>query len=186
MTVCFATDMNKKERNILAYRNEDDRCYGLAGMAISLASLDAFDRVVEVSIDAKGPMVVFSNEFFWGASQSASPKAVWQRLMNNYHLTTSLAVSNVLSRCLVRDKGADPAEMLARLKPAIRDEGREVCVLEDDEIEIFYDNTLRSMQRIFSNRRIYPLVDELARILARRRRLSGREIAEELHYLRLF
>jgi hypothetical protein len=174
-----------KKKNILAYRNEDDRCYGLAGMAISLATLDAIDRVVEISIDAKGPMVTFSNEFFWGSSQSASPKASWQRLMQNYQITTSLALANVLSRCLIRDKGSDPAEMLAELMPVIKAEGREVCELEDDEIHNFYDNTLMRANRIFSNRRIYPVVDELARILARRRTLSGREIAEELHYLRL-
>ena len=33
-----------KKKNILAYRNEDDRCYGLAGMAISLATLDEIGR----------------------------------------------------------------------------------------------------------------------------------------------
>ncbi len=34
----------------LEYSNEDDRAYGLAGMAISLAALDAFDRVAAVSL----------------------------------------------------------------------------------------------------------------------------------------
>lgn len=178
--------MSKKNKDkILAYRNEDDRCYGLAGMAISLASLDAIDRVVEISIDAKGPMVTFSNEFFWGDSQVGSPKAVWRRLMRNYQITTSLAMANVLSRCLVRDHGADPSDMIAELMPVIKTEGSEVCGLEDDEIEAFSDNVLRRMNRIFANRRLYPVIDELARTLARRRILSGREIAEELHILHL-
>ena len=32
----------------LTYLNEDDRVYGLAGMAISLAALNALDRLAEV------------------------------------------------------------------------------------------------------------------------------------------
>lgn len=173
-------------KNILAYRNEDDRCYGLAGMAISLASLDAIDCVAEVSIDAKGPMVTFANEFYWGGAQNVSARASWQHLMHNYQITASLALANVLSRCLVRDRGADPAQMLAGLKPVIKAEGKEVCELEDDELDVFYENMLNRMTRIFANRRLHPVIDEFARILARKRHFSGREIAEEMHYLHLF
>lgn len=32
----------------LTYLNEDDRAYGLAGMAISLAALDALDRISSI------------------------------------------------------------------------------------------------------------------------------------------
>ncbi len=41
----------------LKYQNEDDKAYGLAGMAIALAALDALDRVAGVSLDAHGPKV---------------------------------------------------------------------------------------------------------------------------------
>ena len=44
----------------LTYLNEDDRAYGLAGMAISLAAFDAIDRVASVSLDSEGPMVNFT------------------------------------------------------------------------------------------------------------------------------
>ena len=51
----------------LKYQNEDDKAYGLAGMAIALAALDALDRVAGVSLDSDGPMVTFSNEFYFSA-----------------------------------------------------------------------------------------------------------------------
>lgn len=172
--------------DILSYRNEDDRCYGLAGMAIALGSLDAIDRVVEISLDADGPMVIFSNEFYFNGSQSVSPKSSWKKLIENYHITTTIAIANVLSRRYVREHASDADDMLAALFDTIRSEGHEVCNLEDDEIENFYNHTLAHARRIFLNRRIYPLVDELSRILATRRRLSGREMAEELHYLQLY
>lgn len=44
----------EKDNNLtLEYSNEDDRAYGLAGMAISLAALDAIDRIAEVNLDGK-------------------------------------------------------------------------------------------------------------------------------------
>ena len=47
----------------LKYQNEDDKAYGLAGMAIALAALDALDRVAGVSLDSDGPMGSISNEY---------------------------------------------------------------------------------------------------------------------------
>ena len=49
----------------LTYLNEDDKAYGLAGMAISLAALDAIDRVAGVSLDSDGPMVTFSHQYYF-------------------------------------------------------------------------------------------------------------------------
>lgn len=176
---------DKKTDTPLAYRSEEDRCYGLAGMALALATLDAIDTVVRVSVDEDGPMVLFSNEFYWGSSQAASPKAHWHSLMRNYQITSTLALFNVLSRCLVRERGADPADMLAALYPVIAQEGRDVCQLEDDEIRRFYDNSLMKAHRTFGNPRLHPYIDRLAEVITRRRTLSGREIAEELHALHI-
>ena len=67
----------------LAYLNEDDRAYGLAGMMISLASLNAIDRVAEICLDSDGPMVEFSHEFYFQGSPSISPKATWDNLHRN-------------------------------------------------------------------------------------------------------
>lgn len=178
------TKKDKKQTSPLAYRSEEDRSYGLAGMTLALATLDAIDEVVCINMDAHGPMVVFSNDFFWG-TQVASPKAHWHNLIRNYRITTSLAIANVLSRCLVREHGADPTEMLSELMPVILNEGQEVCSLEEDEVHTFYENTLMQTRRTFDNPRLHPYVDRLADILTRRRILSGREIAEELHALHL-
>lgn len=175
----------EKKTNILAYRSEKDRSYGLAGMSIALASLDAIDRVVRVSMDEEGPMVLFSNEFFWGSSQASSPKAHWHALLQNYRITTSLTVANVLSRCLVWEKHTDPTEMLDALYPAVEQEGTDQCSLEGDEVRQLFAATVRQMQRIFANPRVHPVVDQLSAILTARRTLSGRDLAEELHYLHL-
>lgn len=169
----------------LHYANEDDRAYGLAGMAISLASLDAIDRVVEFTLDSDGPMVIFSNDYYFTSAPAVSPKAVWENLMRNFHITASMVLSNVMARSLVRLNEEIPDDVLSEIYGRIADEGRETCGLEDDEIRTFYDKTYYSQRRIFANPRLRPAIDELSRIISRRRRLSGMELRDELELLRL-
>lgn len=169
----------------LAYLNEDDRAYGLAGMAISLAAYNAMDRVAEVTLDTDGPMVTFSNEYYFSGSPSVSPKATWHNLIQNFRLTSAMAIANLLSRSIVRMKAGMPDEALLELHKAILAEGVETCSLEEDEVDEMYGSTLAYSRRIFGNPRLHPAIEEFARILARRRTLSGREITDELHLLQL-
>lgn len=174
--------MNDKEMT-LVYENENDRAFGLAGMAISLASLDAIDRIAEVSLDADGPMVAFSHTYYFSGSPSVSPKATWNNLLQNFHITASMVVGNVMARSLVRLQSEVPEEVMTQIHDMIVVEGRETCSLEDDEIENLYRRTLSYSRRIFGNPRLHPAVEQFASLLALRRQLSGQEILEELHRL---
>jgi hypothetical protein len=169
----------------LHYSNEDDRAYGLAGMTISLAVLDAIDRVVGISIDSDGPMVDFSQEFYCSLSPAVSPKSVWDNLLRNYHLTASMVVSNVMARSLVRLGEEVPKDILDSIYSEIETEGRESCGLEEDEVKAMYNKILSQNRRIFLNPRMHPAVDRLASVISRRRTLSGGELRDELHLLQL-
>ncbi|MDE6341716.1 MAG: hypothetical protein K2K93_05315 [Muribaculaceae bacterium] len=170
---------------LLQYSNEDDRAYGLAGMAISLASLNAFDRVAEVSLDGCDTMVEFSNEYYFSGSPSISPKSTWDNLVQNFHITASMVISNVMSRSLVRMRRDVPVEVLGLLHDEIQREGKESCGLEDDEIDALFNRTLSYSRRIFANPRLHPAINEFARILSTRRTLSGNELRDELRLLQL-
>lgn len=169
----------------LTYLNEDDRAYGLAGMVISLASLNAIDRVAGISIDADGPMVEFSHEYFFPGSPTISPKATWDNLVQNFHITTAMVISNVLARSVVRLKEETPSSLLNQIFEEVEKEGRDTCALEEDEIENLYNNALARSRRLFHNPRLHPAIDEFARLISRRRTLSGMEIRDELHLLQL-
>lgn len=169
----------------LAYLNEDDKAYGLAGMVISLASLHAIDRVAEVSLDSDGPMVEFSHRYYFPGSPSISPKASWDNLVQNFHLTTSMVVANVLARSIVRLREEAPSDVMKKIFDEVEREGRDTCSLEDDEIENLYNNALQRTGRLFRNPRLHPAIEEFAKIISRKRRLSGMEIADELHLLQL-
>ncbi|MDE6400093.1 MAG: hypothetical protein K2L68_04445, partial [Muribaculaceae bacterium] len=160
----------------LTYLNEDDRAYGLAGMVISLASLQAIDRVAEICLDSDGPMVEFSHEYYFPGSPTISPKATWDNLVQNFHITTSMVLSNVLARSIVRLKTEAPEGIMKEIYSEVEREGRDTCALEDDEIENLYNNALARARRLFLNPRLHPAIEEFARIISRRRSLSGMEI----------
>lgn len=169
----------------LSYANEDDRAFGLAGMAISIAALDALDRISSITLDTDGPMVTFSNQYYFAVSPSVSPKAVWDNLLRNYQITSTMVLSNVMARSLVRAHSEVPEEVLAEIRSGIEEEGRNTCELEDDEIEAFYQRMLAYSRRIFANPRVHPAVERFARTISLRRSLTGREIAEEMEMLQL-
>lgn len=175
-----------KDNNLtLEYSNEDDRAYGLAGMAISLAALDAFDRIAEINLDGVPSMVEFSNEYYFSGSPSISPKSTWDNMVHNFHLTASMVISNVMSRAMVRMHRDIPVDVLGAVHTAILDEGRDSCGLEDDEIDALFNRTLTYSRRIFANPRLHPAIEEFARVLARKRTLTGNEIRDELRLLQL-
>lgn len=169
----------------LNYSNEDDKAYGLAGMTISLASLDAIDKVVGISLDADGPMVTFSQEYYYSLSPAVSPKLVWENLIRNYHITASMVVANLLARSLVRLGEEAPKDLLDIVYGEIESEGEETCGLEKDEIAAFYNKIVMQNRRIFGNPRLRPAIADLARTISRRRTLSGLEIRDELSSLQL-
>lgn len=174
------------DQNItLTYSNEDDRAYGLAGMAITLAALDALDSVASISLDADGPMVDFAGEFYFATSPAYSPKAVWDTLLRNFYLTSTMAISNLMSRSLVRMGREIPMDLLSQLRQSIAEEGRETCSLEDDEIDQLFNRSLSYSRRLFANPRLKPAVEQFAKVISRRRDLSGMEIRDELRYLNI-
>ena len=174
-----------KQKFSLSYLNEDDRAYGLAGMMVALANLDAIDRVATISIDTEGPMVEFSHEYYFSGSPSISPKSTWDNLVSNFHLTTSMIVGNILARTLVRLKEEAPQEVMKQVYSQVEEEGRDTCSLENDEIENLYNHALNRAMRIFRNPRVHPAIEEFARVLSLKRSLSGREVIDELHLLQL-
>lgn len=169
----------------LTYSNEDDRAYGLAGMTISLAALDAIDRVVAVSLDSDGPMVDFSHEYYYSMSPAVSPKAVWDNLLRNYHITASMVLGNVMARAVVRLGEDVPADVMKVIYKEIEAEGKDSVGLESDEVRTIYDKILMQHRRIFMNPRLKPAITELAGVIARRRRLTGAELRDQLNYLSL-
>lgn len=177
--------MKKHDSITLSYLNEDDRAFGLAGMMIALANLRALDRVALISLDAQGPMVEFSHAYYFSGSPSISPKSTWDNLVENFHITTSMVLSNILARSLVRLKEEAPQDVLKQIYTQVELEGKDTCALEEDEIERLYNHALTKAQRIFRNPRLHDPISQFAHVISKKRTLSGREVLDELHLLQL-
>ncbi len=78
-----------------------------------------------------------------------------------------------------------PVEILGTVHDEILREGQESCGLEEDEVDALFNRALSYSRRIFANPRLHPAIEEFARVISRRRTLSGREIRDELHLLQL-
>lgn len=169
----------------LKYNGEDDKAFGLAGMAISVASLDALDRIIEIYLDSEGPMVTFAHHYYYSQSPAVSPKDVWHNMMSNLQLTTSLAIGNVMARSLVKQGHEADRAVFEKLRSLVREEGRDYCSLDEEEADAVFDKMMRHSLRLFHNPRLHPAVRQLAEVISRRRRLSVFELAEELELLRI-
>lgn len=169
----------------LTYSDEKDRAYGLAGMAICVAALDSIDRLASISMDASDMMVTFSNEYYFTGNPSVSPKATWDLMLRNFHLTSTMVVGNIMARALVHRHTDVPAPLLEKIHSRVAEEGKDFCGLEEDEIDEMFSRVVSYTRRIFGNPRLHAAIDEFARRLSSKRTLSGRELAAELEMLRI-
>lgn len=167
----------------LPYRNEDDKAYGLAGMLISLSSLDAIETVNSVSLDSDGSMVTFSSSYYYCNSPAISPKAVWERMRQNFYYTSSMALANLFARGVIRDNNPVSQDLLDIIYKAMKEEGEEECSLDEDEVKKYYNHILTNQRRLFGNPRLRPVVHDLARELSRRRTLSSIDLRDLLEAL---
>lgn len=170
---------------MIVYQNDNDRAYGLAGMAISMASLDALDRINGIFLDAEGPMIEFAGAYYYPSSPAVSAKAVWNHLLSNFHLTTSVVVANIMARTIVLGGRMPSAQDLEEVREVVRQEGRDTCSLDEEESDVLFDKVLRHNLSLFENPRLHPVVSQLAEVITRRRRLSVFDLEEELELLRI-
>lgn len=166
-----------------SYRNEDDKAYGLAGMIITLGAFDALELVHSVSLDADGPMVEFSEEYYHLLSPSISPKSVWEAMRRNFYITSAMVVGNVMARSLVRDGHNTPDAILSSIRNVMKEEGSESLDLEEDETDMLYRHLLQRNMQIYLNPRMHSKVQTLSRRLALRRNLSVTDLISELEHL---
>lgn len=171
----------------LTYHNENDKAYGLAGMALSIAALDSSDLITGISIDAEDDslMVEFSQQYYFGCFPSGTPKTIWQNTLRNFQVTSAMTLANIYARSLVRLQTNIPAKLLEKVHSTIIDEGINTCCLDEDEAEDIYQRMLSYNRRIFGNPRLKPAITAFADIISRRRSLTCNEIEEELRQLQL-
>ena len=168
----------------LQYKDEEDKCYGITGMAISLIIWDSEDVIASVSLDAEpGELVNFVPEYYFNGNPRLSPKAAWSHILQHYQASMGMTLGNVMCRKYVlRHEDLDPADK-AELVKCFEEEGRDSCSLEPDEVGRMFDKSYAYLHRVFNHAGVHSIAHDFAGVLRRQRELSRAEIVEHLRAL---
>lgn len=170
----------------MKYRDELDKSYGVAGMALGLSVFDADDLFTAVTIDAEGPECIqFTPEFFFAGNPRLSPRGAWKYILGHYRISVGLAVANALCRRMVLDNSKVDDKLRDQLFNAAYDDGRDYCQLERDEVEPIFDEAFENLTRLFSDSRVRKAMDTFADALQQRRTLSHIDVNDILQQLNM-
>ena len=168
----------------MRYRNEDDKCYGVAGMTIGLSIFDASDLYTGVTLDADGlDCIQFTPEFFFSGNPRINAKQSWQCIYSHYQISMGLITADTMCRKMLLDHGTIDRKSKKALLDAMAEEGKELCQLERDEVEPIFDKYFSHLVKVFSNADIRKAIDEMVALLKEHRSFSRSEINDILHQL---
>ena len=174
------------EKKLMKYRDELDKSYGVAGMALGLSVFDADSLFTAITIDADGPgCIQFTPEYFFAGNPRLSPRGAWKYILGHYRISVGLAVANALCRRMILDNDKVDDKLRDQLFNAACDDGREYCQLERDEVEPIFDEAFEHLTRLFSDSRVRKAMDTFADALQQRRTLSHIDVADILQQLNL-
>ena len=174
------------EKREMKYRDELDKSYGVAGMALGLAVLEANNLFTSVTLDAEGPgCIQFTPEFFFAGNPRLSPRGAWKYILGHYRISVGLAVANALCRRMVLDNDKVDNKLRDELFNAAYEDGRDYCNLERDEVEPIFDEAFDNMMRLFSNSQVRKAMDTFADALQQRRTLSHIDVTDILQQMNL-
>ena len=174
------------DKHLMKYRDELDKSYGVAGMALGLSVLDADSLFTAITIDSDGPgCIQFTPEFFFAGNPRLSPRGAWQYILSHYRISVGLAVANALCRRMVLDNARVDNLLRDELFNAACEDGRDFCQLERDEVEPIFDEAFENMTRIFTDSRVRKAMDTFADSLRQRRTLSHIDVADILQQTNL-
>ncbi len=169
----------------LKYKDETDRSYGLAGMAISMVVLDGEEYINSISIDAPvGESVDLAQQFFFVGNPRLSAKIAWNEMLKHLQLAAGMVISNAMCRSYVQHRRKLSGDIVDELRNFLKTEAHESYELDDDESDMIFDKSLAYFDRLYSYAHVHDIASRLADTIARQRQLSSQEIFEQLGQLR--
>ena len=170
----------------MKYRDELDKSYGIAGMALGLSVFDAADLFTSITLDGNSEGAIkFTPEFFFAGNPRLSPRGAWQYILGHYRISVGLAVANALCRRMVLDNERADKQLRDQLFDAACADGKDYCQLERDEVQPIFDEAFDNMLRLFADSHVRKAMDTFADALQQRRTLSHIDVTDILQQLHL-
>lgn len=170
----------------LQYKNERDKAYGLAGMAVGIRALDGEEYIAYIDLDADtAESFRFTPEFSFHGNPRMSAKIVWQQTLNDLRLIGTAIVANLECRRRLLDHGMPAQDEYAACRDALRLDAKNHLDLDDDEIDALFESCRNYAVRLFRHQGVCDLTHSFAARIIERRKLSGAEAVELLAALGL-
>lgn len=165
----------------LAYADDRDKSFGVAGMAIALVACDCQDYIREINLDAPaGHNIVMSHDYGFRGNPRMSAKIVWEQSVKELRVTTTMALGNIACRSrMLRNRSLDKKETQS-VRDAVRTDAAECCALDTDEADALFDHCLGYVDGIFSHHAIPPVVNGFVARINEQRSMTIAEIVETL------
>lgn len=164
------------------YVDDEDKSYGLAGMAIALNVWDKHTMIRHISLDLEEPMA-FTPDFYFCSNPRYSAKLAWNEMLKEYQLLTGIVLGNVACRHMVHRRKSLTNDLLREVYALVEPEGREQCQLEPDEISIIFKKTSGYIANLFADPRVASVAHKFASDLMEKRTMSGDEVSDEIDSL---
>lgn len=171
----------------LQYIDENDKCYGITGMAIGVTIFDADEIISAISLDSEsGETIEFSPGYYFNGNPRLSAKVSWNHILKHFEVSMGMLLGNVLCRSHVLNSMSFDNDTRKQLLELIEEEGRETCMLEDDEIESLFNRHYNYLSQVFNHMGVQRVARDFAETLKQCRRMSRGEMAEKLRALQMY
>ncbi len=170
----------------MKYRNLDDKCYGVTGMALSMVVLNAEDMFTHITIEEEGLKGIgFIEDFYYSGNPAVSAKSTWNIVVEHYKIAIAVVLANAMCRKMVRERSELDAKTRNKLLKALIQEGVSHCQLEEDEITTLFNKTYNYLGQLFTNYQVRSLLTQFAKELKTRQRMSQHEVMDIFQSLRM-
>lgn len=171
----------------MKYRNEEDRCYGVAGMVAGLSLMEAHDLLAEVNIERPpGESIRFTPDFYFAGNPRLSASKSWRHIMGHFRVLVALAVANALCRRMVLEQRRADSRLHDSLLEVACADAMDYCQLERDEVTPIFDEMYDRLTRLFADPQVRRGMTGFAAALRERRTLSSVDVMELMQELSIF
>lgn len=174
------------DKATLKYLDDDDRCYGLTGMAMGIVIWDCEDLLAAIDLDADpDEMMEFTPQYYFAGNPRLSARIAWNQILEHFRLTMGLLMANVMCRNNVLKNCEIEKDVIDLMYQYLIEEGRDTCSLDDDEINNLFNRQYSYLHRLFSHPGVRRVAVDFAHELKSRRRMSVDEVIEGFRPLAL-
>lgn len=89
----------------MKYNDEEDKCYGIAGMAIGISIWNGEDLLYQIDIDdEEHGYISFTPDYYFSGNPAVSPVESWHATLKHYQMTVGMLIANLFCRNLPAGK----------------------------------------------------------------------------------